>query len=98
MRKVIIVVGTDTGADIQTAKEEIIKYLGRRLVEETDVDLFSPIRIKKDLDLEDLEQINEMSKQQKCCSMIMECDEKGFDTYSQRSNVALVSLLPFPVK
>lgn len=100
MDKIILVVANNTDADVSTAKEEVINYLGKRLAETDEEDLFSPIRVKKgdDVTAEDLQQINAISKERSCVSIVLEYDTKNFDSYSGKDNIVLATMSTFPAK
>ena len=104
MEKLILIVGTDTNADTLTTKKQIVNYLGKRLAktdEETDKEYpFSPIYIKKggDVTVEDLQQIDAISKERNCISVVLDYNAEDWDSYSGKNNMVLATMSAFPSK
>lgn len=100
MEKIILIVANNNDADISTAKSEVMDYLGKRFAETDEKDLFSPIHVKKgdNITVEDLQQINAISKERNCGSIVLDYDTKDWDSYSGNDNIVLATMLAFPAK
>lgn len=95
-----MIVGANTSADVSTTKKQVVNYLGKRLAETDVEDPFSPIVVKNGdvITVEDLKQIDVISKEGNCIGIVLEYNAEDWDSYTGTNHIVLATMLTFPSK
>lgn len=100
MKKLIMIIGANSSADVSTTKEQVINYLGKRLAETDTEDPFAPIVVEDGdaIAVGDLKQIDTISKEGNCVGLVLNYNEEDWDSYIGTNRIVLATMSAFPSK